>query len=360
AFGRALRHVIGADAAGPGPARVDQTAPLVRRGQGPVVRTQTKTGGWGMLTATQINDFRTTGVLVLPDVIPPEILGGVRAEYRALLDGLYAGWEAEGRVPPGAARDFWGKLAAAYAAGCDWFQPMDISLPGGDIAADTPMHFGPEIFKLVTAPPLLDVIEALIGPEITSNPIQHVRIKPPARDLASDEIRAHVGGTDWHQDRGVGLEEADGTDMITAWIAITDATLENGCLQAIPGLPGLLPHCPQVQTAIAPGQIDESKAQPLPVAAGGVVLFHPLVPHASLPNRSEGFRWSFDLRFNITGQPTGRAHFPEFVARSRARPETELRDWRAWKASWEEARARLADQAHIPIHRWSADAPVCA
>ena len=51
------------------------------------------------------------------------------------------------------------------------------------------MHFGPAVFDLVTVPALLDLAEDLIGPEITSNPIQHVRIKPPSDALQSDEIR---------------------------------------------------------------------------------------------------------------------------------------------------------------------------
>ena len=122
----------------------------------------------------------------------------------------------------------------------------------------------------------------------------------------------------------------------------------------------LLPHCPQRQTSIADGFIDKSKAKPLPVKAGGAVLFHPMTPHASLPNISDGIRWSFDLRFNKTGQPTGRSHFPDFVARSRKAPDTELRDWKKWKAMWEDARAELARAPHIDIHRWSSDAPVCA
>ncbi|MEL6467325.1 MAG: phytanoyl-CoA dioxygenase family protein [Pseudomonadota bacterium] len=314
-----------------------------------------------MLTRAQVDQFNRQGYLVLEDVIPASVIAAVRREYGDLLDRLYAGWQAEGRVPAGPDLDFWGKLRASYAAGCDWFQPMDISLPGGEITADCPMHFGPAIFDLVVEKRLLDAVEALIGSEITSNPIQHVRIKPPAPELPENEVRAHITSTDWHQDRGVGHQEADRTDMVTAWVAVTDATVENGCLQVVPGIEGgLLPHCPQVQTAIAPGQLDVSKAVPLPVRSGGVVLFHPLVPHASLPNLSEGFRWSFDLRFNVTGQPTGRDHFPRFVARSRATPETELRDWRVWRAMWFAARDRLAVKDHIPIHRWSADSPVCA
>ncbi|MEM7719046.1 MAG: phytanoyl-CoA dioxygenase family protein [Pseudomonadota bacterium] len=306
-----------------------------------------------MLSDAQCDWFRTHGFLVIEDVLDASILDPVRAEYTDLLNKLCAGWGITGR-------GFEDKLLKAYAAGHDWFQPMDISLPGDRITADTPMHFGRAVFDMITAPCLLDIVEALIGPEITSNPIQHVRIKPPEAKLDADEIRAHVGGTDWHQDRAVALEDADQTDMVTVWLAITDATVENGCLQVVGNETRLLPHCPKKQTAIADGLIDTSRAKPLPVKAGGAVIFHPMTPHASLPNRSNGIRWSFDLRFSVTGQPTGRAHFPDFIARSRAHPDTELRDWRAWKAAWEHARARLAETPHIDIHRWSADAPACA
>jgi ectoine hydroxylase-related dioxygenase (phytanoyl-CoA dioxygenase family) len=205
-------------------------------------------------------------------------------------------------------------------------------------------------------------MEQLIGPELTSNPIQHVRIKPPATKLTSNEIRPHIAATDWHQDRAVALEDADQTDMVTIWIAITDATIENGCLQVQPQTLGqtILPHCPRTQTGIADGFINEARAIPLPVAAGGAVLFHPLTPHGSLDNTTGGFRWSFDIRFSATGQPTGRSHFPDFIARSRANPGSELRDWQACKSLWEEARARLSQAPHIDIHRWSSDAPYCA
>ena len=41
--------------------------------------------------------------------------------------------------------------------------------------------------------------------------------------------------------------------MVTVWCAVTDATVENGCLQVIPGKPAMLPHCPKPQTGIADG-----------------------------------------------------------------------------------------------------------
>jgi hypothetical protein len=316
-----------------------------------------------MLTQAQIHQFETEGYLVVPDIIPSSIMADVRDEYATLLDGLYEGWFKDGLVTtPPDGLDFWGKLLSAYRAGCDYFQPLDISLPGDRIYADTPFHIGPAVFEMLRAEPLLDAVEQLIGPELTSNPIQHVRLKPPATELDNNEIRAHITATDWHQDRAVALEEADQTDMVTVWIAVTDATLDNGCLQVQPQTADqdILPHCARTQTGIADGFIDEAGAIPLPVKAGGAVLFHPLTPHASLTNTTDGFRWSFDVRFNATGQPTGRAHFPDFVVRSKANPETELRDWKACKTQWEDARARLSQTPHIDIHRWTSDAPFCA
>ena len=90
---------------------------------------------------------------------------------------------------------------------------------------------------MITHRGVLDVVQELIGPEITSNPIQHVRLKPPATTLGGDEARAHIMATDWHQDRAVAHAEGDATQMVTVWLAVTDATLENGCLQVIPGRP---------------------------------------------------------------------------------------------------------------------------
>lgn len=313
-----------------------------------------------MLTQLQIDQFHTEGLIVVPDVLPTAVRNAVKDEYTSLLNDLYDGWYAKGLVPPPNGMDFWQKLLVSYEAGCDWFQPMDISLPGGEIAPDTPFHFGPAVFDMITAPRLLDLVESLIGAEITSNPIQHVRLKPPAPTLHGSENRAHVMATDWHQDRAVAHEEGDSTQMVTVWLAISDTTVENGCLQAIPGKPQMYPHCPKKQTAIADGFLDFDKAQPLPVKSGGAVIFHPLTPHASLDNLSDRFRWSFDIRFNVTGQPTGRAHFPDFVARSHTQPETVLSDWQAWRDMWITARAGLSGQPHIPIHRWTGDSPACA
>ena len=207
---------------------------------------------------------------------------------------------------------------------------------------------------------MLDAVEPLIGPEITSNSIRHVRTGPPEWVVAQDEIRAHVVSTDWHQDQGVTLPEADETTFVTVWLAITAATGENGCLKvAAYRYDEMMPHCPKVQTALADPYIPESFV-PVPVKARGAETSHPMAPQASPANESDCYRWSFDLRYSVTGHPTGRSPFPEFVARSRSSPASELKDSRAWKDMWEETRSRMASSPHIAQHRWDGSSPHCA
>ena len=135
-----------------------------------------------MLTQEQLTRFEEEGYLVVEDLLAPDVLASVKAEYADLMDTLYAGWHKEGAVqaaPDGLS--FWDKLEQCYRGGFDWYQPFDISLPHNDITLETPMHIGPAVFNMVINQRILDVVEQLIGPEISSNPIQHVRIKPPAR-----------------------------------------------------------------------------------------------------------------------------------------------------------------------------------
>jgi phytanoyl-CoA hydroxylase len=245
-------------------------------------------------------------------------------------------------------------------------QHFDFTLPTRGIREDTPIWLGPAVFSTLRHPGLLDAVECLIGPEIYSNPIQHVRLKlPEARAVRDANGKVVDGVTAWHQDNGVVLPEADETRMLTVWFPLWDASIEGGCLQVIPRSKerGLIDHCPLAVggVSIPDKLLAEEKPVPVPMRRGDALFMHRLTCHSSLPNRGTRVRWSFDLRFNPIGEATGRGMFPGFVARSRAHPETELHDAEKWAAMWREARQTLA---HIsdsrPAHRWNSDAPVCA
>ncbi len=319
-----------------------------------------------MLTTEQIESFHENGFLAVDRLLDyEEDLVPVIEEYQQLLDELCAQWVADGRLDQSYSDlPFEKRLVEVYRAGCDYYQAFDIALPNGNIKADTPIHLGPAVFNLLRSPRLLSAVESLIGGEIYSNPIQHVRIKPPSRIVdRSDAHNALVSATHWHQDNGVALPEADETKMLTCWVAVSEATPENGCLQVAPKShrEGIALHCTiDNQIGIPDKLMVQEQARPVPLNPGGVLFFHPMCKHGSLDNNSDAFRWSFDLRYNPIGQATGRPHFPGFVAQSRLNPESVLADYRQWGQLWLDARARLADIEGIKSNRWTDDDPLCA
>ncbi len=317
-----------------------------------------------------IERFQEEGYLVVDGVFDVDRdLQPVVDEYSALIDELAARWHAEGKASSTyAGQPFAERLGRLLSeVGRAGIQPLDISLPFAGVTEETPIHLGPATFRLLTHPRLLDVIEQVIGPEILSNPIQHVRIKPPERLLPPEFRNTLVGQTDWHQDQGVALPEVDETEMLTVWLPVTDATIENGCLCVVPRshTRGLLTHCPgrteERKALHIPDELRGPDYTPVPVQRGGVLLLHRRTIHASLPNLSDGVRWSYDLRYQPIGQPTGRPWFPAFVVRSRQHPESAVTDWRVWANLWYETRRRLA--ANPPdrkFNRWTGEEPVCA
>lgn len=315
--------------------------------------------------------FEEEGYLVVEDVLDVQRdLDPVVHEYEALLDAEIEHWHSEGKIPSAYGDlPFVRRLAAFLTeAGKPGYQAFDISLPLKNAKLATPMHLGPAVFNLLTSPRLIDVVEQFVGPEVASNPIQHVRIKPPESMLPADFKGSLVGQTDWHQDQGVALPEVDETEMLTVWLPVTDATEENGCLCVVPRshLRGLATHCPARPGSARiglhiPDELRGTDFVPVPIRRGGALFLHRQTMHASLRNLSSGARWSFDLRYQPVGQPTGRPWFPSFVVRSRQNPEREMHDWTVWADLWRTARQRLASGDPVEkTNRWDGSQPVCA
>lgn len=331
----------------------------------------------GSLTTEQLAQFDRDGLLVVRGLLDPSTdLAPIMAEYAGVLDRLTDELMATGEL----AHDhrelpFADRVTAVFAeSGRDLTQHFDFSLPQASTKADTPMWTGPAVFALLTQPAILDVIESIIGPEIWSNPVQHVRLKVPEHLMPPDPEtgRPRNVATPWHQDNGVVTPEADATEMITVWLPLGDTDRDNGCLMVKPGQhrDGLLPHCPGnspftqrrrgVRALTIPGSHLIGDTLDLPMAAGDVLFMHRRTPHAAHRNTSQRLRWSFDLRYQPTGQPSGRDAFPGFVARSADAPASVLDDPAAWERSWLDARARVAADTPTLFNRWDADAAACA
>tara|TARA_B100001179_G_C18465518_1_gene349059 strand:- start:4 stop:786 length:783 start_codon:yes stop_codon:yes gene_type:complete len=251
-------------------------------------------------------------------------------------------------------------------------QYFDFSLPFAGVTKDTPCWFGPAVFKALVNEQILDVVESVIGPEIYSNPVQHVRIKPPEREIPKNKNgQPIIGATIWHQDHGVVTENADETNMLTVWFPLLDAPVEAGPLKVAPGSHKgeLLTHCndykiPGVRE-IPEHLFDADGAVPVPMERGGVVILHKRTVHGSLSNVSENIRWSFDLRYNPTGQPTGREIFPGFIARSKKDPDKEFRNAEKWKETWLKTKEIMTTlnqegDSDVSFGRWDGEFPECA
>ncbi len=129
---------------------------------------------------------------------------------------------------------------------------------------------------------ILDCVEALIGPDIM---VFHttVWLKEPHSETF----------VPWHQDATYfGLAPFE---HVTAWVALTNSTAANGCVQIIPGshTTGQRPHFdqPDPKAMLSRGQtladaVDESRAVALHLAAGDVSFHHTLAFHRSGGNRT--------------------------------------------------------------------------
>jgi len=215
------------------------------------------------------------------------------------------------------------------------------------------MNFrGHDAFSFLHNDALLNLIEDIIGPEITCSPIQHARAKLPANILqktasADKETKTRLEAAiaenvaPWHQDAQVHLEEADPSFILTVWLPLCDATPQNGCLQLIPRQHLRDTVYWSEGFGISDENLPADEVLTLPMRKGSVLLMHKLTPHRSTPNTSDDIRWSLDLRYQRSGTPTGRSFYPAFVARSRANPATELRDHAEWSRQWQQALAAI-------------------
>lgn len=155
----------------------------------------------------------------------------------------------------------------------------------------------PALRDFTSSTALTDLCADLIGPDVRLYWDQAVYKKP---------------GTDspfpWHQDNGYAFVEPQ--QYLTCWVALTDATEENGCPWVVPGLHrrGTLAHEYSDIGFVCLSQPTDAVA--VPVRAGGIVVFSSLTPHSTGPNRSHAVRKAYIVQYAPNGaevvQPASR------------------------------------------------------
>lgn len=219
--------------------------------------------------------YRDSGHVTVPDLFAP-------ARMRAAIDDAMAWADTFLRDLDDAGRAWYLDSAASCGATAQSQVLRKLDNP----------HFHRPLFRdLAAHRPLLDHVEALIGPGVAVY-FSQIFFKPP-----------HGGGPKpVHQDNYY-FGPQDPERMVTAWIALEDADLENGCLLYGDGshLEGIVPHqAPPdrpFDLQIAPERLAGRPMTPAPVPAGGVSFHHGGTWHLSSDNRSERWRRACALHF---------------------------------------------------------------
>jgi non-heme Fe2+,alpha-ketoglutarate-dependent halogenase len=146
--------------------------------------------------------------------------------------------------------------------------------------------------QLVRHPAILDAVEDVLGPDLLCWGSQFFTKN------AQDE--AYVS---WHQDGTYwGLSEPD---VVTAWVALTPSTRENGCMRVIPGThKSAVPHADTFadRNLLSRGQeiavdVDLDQAVDVVLRPGQMSLHHVLIFHGSEQNTSDMRRIGFAIRY---------------------------------------------------------------
>jgi len=235
------------------------------------------------LTPEQAAHFAENGYVVVQDVISPETLRDLRARVEDIC-GDIAKAQAEAK--------------ARHSSG-DREGVTFLSEGGGTATATKPAlrklaalaPSDPFFREIAASAKILDVVAELTGGAKTIM-------------LYSDQVflkPAHCGSAKpLHQDNS-NFKITPASTGITCWMAIDDATLENGCLRYVPGSHklGLVPHKSIKNTPHLIPESDEfyQKEVPCPVPAGSAVFHHTLALHDSVANTSPHARRAWALHY---------------------------------------------------------------
>lgn len=170
-------------------------------------------------------------------------------------------------------------------------------------------HFFPWAYNLVMHPNILEPIKAILGPNVLVHGSTLFHKHPNDQKFVS-----------WHQDSY--NMKLNSFDYVSAWIALADSTVENGCLRVIPEThKSLFEHAlvPTEHNILKRGTtVDVSsmkdKIQDVVLNAGQMSLHHVNTIHGSNANVSGVRRLGFAIRYIADTVSQRSHHHPLLIA----------------------------------------------
>lgn len=224
-----------------------------------------RTGPFRRITQEQAEQFDRDGFIVLPDVFG-------EAELAPVVDAID---ELEARTV-----EFLDQMEGGR---------ISIAEQGAITFSLFPVNSSPAARSFAAHSVFADLCHDLIGPDVRLYHDQAVYKKP-------EKPRRFP----WHQDNGYTFVTPQ--QYLTCWVALTDATLDNGCPHVVPGLHrmGTLQHhfVDPLGWEIFE---DHPDAVAAPVGKGGIVVFSSLSPHLTGPNTTDAVRKAYILQYAPDG-----------------------------------------------------------
>jgi phytanoyl-CoA hydroxylase len=244
------------------------------------------------LTSDQVAAFERDGFIAVPQLLAPEEVEALRRRTEQIILG-------EVSMPP----EF------------DRYVQIEPALEGRELAGAERLQavrkmwqlwkFDPVFEALIRHPAILDVVEALLGPDLKFYGDQML-LKPPF----------HGSAKPYHQDSP--YWSIDPPALVTCWIALDDSTRENGCMRFLPGShkQGIIPHRHLEGPHIVPeeyGRMDLSEEVSVELKAGGASFHHSCTLHETAANTTPYPRRAHTLAYmSARSRYTGKPPRPEY------------------------------------------------
>ena len=270
------------------------------------------------VTDDQLNFFKEEGYVIIKGGLTDADLEPLIQDHIATVDQLAKELFEQGKINDRYANEPFETQLACLASECD----------EASIFPDIGNTRRRNSFEFLKNKNLVDLIEPFVGPEISCNAVSHVRPKLPSTDVI------------FHQDAVFTTQEAAGILQMTVWIPLVDATHENGCLQVLPRV-----HKNRLVYWTYHSDLPDVEKVTLPMKKGDVLFVHKLTPHGSGSNNTNAVRWSMDLRYQKTGEPSPRPEWPSSIVRSRSNPASETQ-YENWRDQWAVALEKTPKQIH--------------
>ena len=235
--------------------------------------------GFAGVTDAHVTQFQEQGFLIVENAFTAQ-------EIQMALDGLF-------HLLSGAVEDFNGVQYERASAGVN---VEELPLEEKQDYVRKFMSFADydqRLNKLAHHPLLLELVQRLIG----EAPVlfQSMALLKPPR-LGRDKP--------WHQDHAYFQLELN-TRVVGCWIALDEATIQNGCMVIAPGshLQGPVVHFRRRDWQICDTDVDNSGAVAVPLKPGGLLLFQSLLHHGTPPNKSMSRRRALQFHYRPQSAP---------------------------------------------------------